>query len=178
MKQCKCKECGNIQDYNLLNCENCSAEMPKVAYKTKATITKTEHTNKEEYSKEDKLLMKNKIKLPWQGILMGIGNGITSVMIITFTLYDVYTGSISVKDASIVLIFFVIPLLLAWGFLTKRRWAPVISLILYIIGVVIGISYAIQNPEVKLKFVALLFVVFFIYCDLVCIGHPAYIKNK
>lgn len=165
MKQCKCKECGNIQNHELLNCEKCGNEMPKDIYKTKIHTHRKHSNNKS----------KDKIKIPWQGILMGVGNSIISLIVIAIA---IDAGRDSIEDGGVVLIFAILPVLLAWGFLTRRRWAPVISLIFYIFTGIGGIKAAIETPNIKLSFLALSFVVFFIYCDLVCIGHPAYIKNK
>lgn len=40
MKKCKCNECGNVQNFDLLNCQECGAEMPKAEFKGKNEVVK------------------------------------------------------------------------------------------------------------------------------------------
>ena len=62
MKQCKCKVCGNTQDYKLLNCQKCGEEMPKVVFKSS---TKKEINQKIKNNEKIKYLHSILLSLPF-----------------------------------------------------------------------------------------------------------------
>ena len=106
---------------------------------------------------------------------MGIVNSIIPIVIASMIIIAEIN---SIDDSSSILPFAIPFAILAWGFLTGKGWAPIISLIILLIGAVTSINSALYNPEIKFNFVGLPFLAFFIYCNLICIGHPAYFRHN